>query len=110
MVFDTTLDGSIVSLIHSVLIILDQDGAEPNPNSVAAQNLWRLSALVDKQEYKVMSEKVMTAFRGQLSDHPVALPEMLCAVINHYQSPKQVCVSVGRGHGVCECGERAWCV
>ena len=84
------------------LMFLDQDGAEPNPNSVSVQNLWRLAALVDKQEYKEMSEKVMAAFSGLLGEHPVVLPEMLCALINHYQSPKQV-GGGGRGGGKCMC-------
>ena len=107
------------------LMFLDQDGAEPNPNSVSVQNLWRLAALVDKQEYKEMSEKVMAAFSGLLGEHPVVLPEMLCALINHYQSPKQVCggwegrgevhgyVCVGGGevHGcVCVGGSACMCV
>ncbi|KAL5473990.1 hypothetical protein EMCRGX_G028560 [Ephydatia muelleri] len=81
----TSLDPSILLRLKE-----DQDGAEPNPNSVSVQNLWRLAALVDKQEYKEMSKKVMAAFSGLLGEHPVVLPEMLCALINHYQSPKQI--------------------
>lgn len=70
----------------------DQDGAEPNPNSVSAQNLWRLAAFLDKQDYKDRSAKVLTAFSSQLNEHPMALSEMLCALINHYQSPKQIII------------------
>ena len=67
----------------------DQDGAEPSPNSVAASNLIRLAAFLD-QKSAPRPEDIFRTFTEMLSQHPVGLPEMLCAFIQHSQTPKQV--------------------
>lgn len=66
----------------------DQDGAEPSPNSVAASNLRRLSSFLGKP-LKPSSADVYKTFSEMMGEHPVALPEMVSAFIQHNQTPKQ---------------------
>ena len=60
--------------------ILQQDGAEPASNSVAALNLLRLSSFLDKPDYKERAMKVFEAFSERLTKIPMALPEMASAL------------------------------
>ena len=59
---------------------LQQDGAEPASNSVAAMNLLRLSSFLDKPEYKERAMKIFEAFSERLAKIPMALPEMASAL------------------------------
>ena len=72
-----------------MVYLSDQDGAEPSPNSVAAENLHRLSSFLGKT-LQPSSAEVYRTFSEMMSQHPVALPEMVCAFIHHNQTPKQV--------------------
>ena len=69
---------------------LDQDGAEPSPNSVAASNLQRLSAYLG-QPVDPGPEAIYKTFSEIMSEHPVATPELLAAFIHHTRTTKQVC-------------------
>ncbi len=68
----------------------DQDGAEPTANSVAARNLLRLNALLDEKKYMEKAEKVFSVFGIRLKHIPMALPQMLVALIAHTKGIKQV--------------------
>ena len=68
----------------------DYDGAEPSPNSVAAANLLRLSALLHDDEARAQALRVIEALRPQWAKAPHALPELLCAIERALELPRQV--------------------
>ena len=68
----------------------DQDGAEPSANSVSAMNLLRLSQILDQPDWRQKAVTIFRAFSERLEKIPLALPEMVSALM-FYQSPaKQV--------------------
>ena len=71
----------------------DQDGAEPASNSVSALNLLRLSAFLDKPEYRAKADKIFSAFSERLSKVPLALPEMVTALMMRDSPPAQIIVT-----------------
>ncbi len=71
----------------------DYDGAEPSPNSVAAANLLRLSAILHDDALRSRARRTIEAMRPQWAKTPHALPEMLCAVERALDVPCQVVVA-----------------
>ncbi|GFG29853.1 hypothetical protein Cfor_04110 [Coptotermes formosanus] len=71
----------------------DQDGAEPSGNSVAASNLLRLNAFLDRAELRDKAARLFTAFQTRLTRVPVALPEMTSALMFYHDSPTQIFVT-----------------
>ncbi|XP_014285586.1 spermatogenesis-associated protein 20 [Halyomorpha halys] len=71
----------------------DQDGAEPSGNSVAAGNLLRLGCMLDCPEMKEKASKLLSSFTSRLSRIPVALPEMVCALMLYHDAPTLVVVT-----------------
>ena len=57
----------------------DYDGAEPSPNSIAAQNLLRLGQLLDRPEWRQRAEHTVRAFSARLNEVPEVMPQMLVA-------------------------------
>ena len=72
------------------IFVLDQDGAEPSGNSVAATNLMKLSSFVDKKEYREKAAKIYALFEPRLSKMPHALPQLLASFILYSGTQKQV--------------------
>ncbi|KAJ9586528.1 hypothetical protein L9F63_019825, partial [Diploptera punctata] len=70
-----------------------QDGAEPSGNSVAASNLLRLSALLDRGELRDKAARMFTAFTTRLSRVPIALPELTSALMLYHDTPILVFVA-----------------
>ncbi|XP_013877335.1 spermatogenesis-associated protein 20 isoform X2 [Austrofundulus limnaeus] len=68
----------------------DQDGAEPSANSVSAFNLLRLSNYTGRQEWLQKSQQLLTAFSDRLTRVPIALPEMVRALMAQHYTLKQV--------------------
>ena len=68
----------------------DQDGAEPAGNSVAVQNLLRLSALLEREEYSGRAKQILSAFTGRLTRVPASLPEMTSSLMFYYDAAAQV--------------------
>lgn len=68
----------------------DQDGAEPSANSVSASNLLRLSHYTGKQEWLQKSRRLLAAFAERLTKVPIALPEMVRALMAQHYTLKQV--------------------
>jgi len=73
----------------------DYDGAEPAASSVAAMNLFRLGAVLDRditasESYHSRGRSCIAAFQGQLAQTPQALPQLLCAVELALSSPRHV--------------------
>ena len=65
---------------------LEQDGAEPSPNSVAASNLLRLHNLLGNDEYAAKAKAVFSGAGSTLAKHPHALPQMVVA-LGHKDNP-----------------------
>ena len=68
----------------------DSDGAEPSSNSVSVRNLARLSALLDRAEWRVRAGRTAAAFARQLCRAPTAMPQMLASLGWLEGSPRQI--------------------
>ncbi len=68
----------------------DYDGAEPSPNSVAAANLLRMSALFHDDAFGERALRTIEALRPQWAQAPQALPALLCAIERALELPRQV--------------------
>jgi uncharacterized protein YyaL (SSP411 family) len=71
----------------------DYDGAEPSPNSVAAQNLLRLSQMLDEKTFREMAEKTLAAFGARLKQAPSVMPQMMVALEFGLSKPKQIVIA-----------------
>jgi len=71
----------------------DYDGAEPSPNSVAAGNLLRMSAMLHDDAARERALGTIEALRAQWAKAPHALPEMLCAIERALELPRQVVIA-----------------
>ncbi|MGB8355357.1 MAG: thioredoxin domain-containing protein, partial [Chthoniobacteraceae bacterium] len=71
----------------------DYDGAEPSPNSVSALNLLRLAEMTGDTAMHERAGKVISAFSTQLQRMPVAMPQMLVALIFNLVQPKQIVIA-----------------
>ncbi|KAJ3607866.1 hypothetical protein NHX12_024917, partial [Muraenolepis orangiensis] len=67
----------------------DQDGAEPSANSVSAFNLLRLSHYTGRQEWLQRSKHLLAAFSDRLTSVPIALPDMVRALMAQHHTLKQ---------------------
>lgn len=76
------------------LFVVDQDGAEPCPNSVSVSNLVRLGALLNNQDYAEKAATILKVFYERLTKIPIAIPEMVCGLILLQDTPKQVILFV----------------
>ena len=56
------------------------DGAEMAGNSVAAENLVRLAALTEREDWRVKSARVLDYYARRLSGNAWAMPQMLVAM------------------------------
>ncbi|XP_074475271.1 spermatogenesis-associated protein 20 isoform X1 [Sebastes fasciatus] len=70
----------------------DQDGAEPSANSVSASNLLRLSHYIGRQEWLERSQQLLAAFSDRLTSVPIALPEMVQALMAQHYTLKQIVI------------------
>lgn len=85
-----------VSTDNSIVLRLkeDQDGAEPNPNSVAVTNLLRLSSFLDDGRLRDKATKILALYSQRLMKLPLALPEMMNGLVL-YATPVTQIVIVG---------------
>ncbi|MFH2007698.1 MAG: thioredoxin domain-containing protein [bacterium] len=86
---------------ESVLLRLkdDHDGAEPSGNSVAAANLLRLAAMLDREDWRELAEETIRYYTPWLRDRPQALPQMLATHDLLLHPPTQVVFSGGDASG-----------
>ncbi|XP_049615792.1 spermatogenesis-associated protein 20 isoform X1 [Syngnathus scovelli] len=70
----------------------DQDGAEPSANSVSAWNVLRLSQYTGRQEWLQRCQKLLAAFSERLTKLPIALPEMVRALMAQHHMLKQIVI------------------
>ncbi len=61
----------------------DYDGAEPSPNHLAAENLLKLSALLDREAYSKRAENLLRAGARMLIKQTFACPLLLAALDLH---------------------------
>lgn len=85
-------DSSVIARLKA-----DYDGAEPAGSSVAALNLFRLGAILGKDDLWAKGEKTVRAFGPQITQSPGALPEMLAAYEFKRQKPRQIVLAGERG-------------
>ncbi|XP_077407428.1 spermatogenesis-associated protein 20 [Vanacampus margaritifer] len=70
----------------------DQDGAEPSANSVSASNLLRLSQYTGRQEWLQRCQQLLAAFSDRLTNIPIALPEMVRALMAQHHMLTQIVI------------------
>ena len=61
----------------------DYDGAEPSPNHLAAENLLKLAALTDCEDFATRAEALLRAGSRALETQPFAAPLLLAALDLH---------------------------
>lgn len=71
------------------------DGAEPSPNSIAADNLQRLATMLDQPDRHDRAQRCIRAFASQISESPTSLPLMLVSLDSVRAKPSQI-VIVGK--------------
>ncbi|RMZ67268.1 DUF255 domain [Pyrenophora seminiperda CCB06] len=57
------------------------DNAEPGTNGVSAQNLDRLGALLEHEDYTKKARDTASAFEAEIMQHPFLFPTMMDAVV-----------------------------
>jgi uncharacterized protein YyaL (SSP411 family) len=70
----------------------DYDGAEPSPNSVAAENNVRLFEIRDSEEAQLNAEATFRAFAARLNDAPPAMPFLLSAKMRLDSPPLHIVI------------------
>jgi uncharacterized protein len=68
----------------------DYDGAEPAPNSIAAENLLRFAALWSQDSLFKAAGQVLQARAGILQGSPSAVPQLLAAYLRSQQAPQHL--------------------
>ncbi len=71
----------------------DNDGAEPAASSVAANNLLRLSGIMDRSDWQERAEACVNAFAATISSFPSAMPQMLTALEHARSKSRQIVVA-----------------
>lgn len=88
--------GGLFSSVPDENILLrfkeDYDGAEPSPNSVAAENCARLAHLFEKEELRERAGAIYQAFASRLRDTAPAMPYLLAARILHEAPPLHIVI------------------
>ncbi|HTR97014.1 MAG TPA: thioredoxin domain-containing protein [Candidatus Acidoferrales bacterium] len=69
------------------------DGAEPAANSVAASNLVRLSALLERHEWRTRAQRLLDYFARRIAGAAWAMPQMLVAMEHAARSRRHVVVA-----------------
>ena len=85
--WDTQRAGYVMrpALLGETLLVIreDYDGAEPSPNHLAAENLLKLAALLDRREHSARAMELLRAGSRMLEKQPFACPLLLAALDLH---------------------------
>ncbi|XP_066584419.1 spermatogenesis-associated protein 20 isoform X2 [Prorops nasuta] len=86
--YNTTTDDS------SILLRLKErdDGAEPSSNSIACNNLIKLAAFFDRDDFKEKAERLLCSYHKILSKAPMSAPLLVSSLINYHDSTTQIFV------------------
>jgi len=76
----------------------DYDGAEPSPNSIAADNCVRLWHFLEREDLREKAAAIFEAFAGRLRDVAPAMPLMLASRMNFDAAPMHIII-VGDKNG-----------
>ena len=68
------------------------DGAEPSGSSIAANNLLRLSWILDRPQWRQQAEATIGSVAQPLTTAPVAMPQMLATVDFALDPPQQIVI------------------
>ncbi|XP_076243421.1 spermatogenesis-associated protein 20 isoform X2 [Calliopsis andreniformis] len=88
----TTKDPAIILRLKEV-----HDGAEPSGNSIAAENLLRLADYLDRNELKDKAVRLFEAFGHMLVQRPIAVPQLVSALVRYHDDATQIYVVGKRG-------------
>lgn len=69
------------------------DGAEPSGNSIAIENLLRLSRMFDRDDYRDKAMKSLSYFGELMNKAPQALAQFLAATDLALSKPKQIIIA-----------------
>jgi uncharacterized protein YyaL (SSP411 family) len=72
------------------------DGALPSGNSVALENLLRLSAFTGDDAYRVRADRLLAAVGGTLARQPLAATRLLAGLELRLDVPKEIVLVTGR--------------
>ena len=75
------------------------DSAEPSTNGISAQNLYRLSSMLEDEEYESYARQTCQAFEAEIMQHPFLFSSLLPAVVAGALGMKSV-VAVGEADEV----------
>ena len=85
MFWDTQHLGFFSTPEHQTDLIMrlkdGMDNAEPGTNGVSAQNLDRLGALLEDENYTKKARETASAFEAEIMQHPFLFPSMMDAVV-----------------------------
>ena len=74
------------------------DGAVPSANSISVLNLLRIAEMTGNKEKRKTAEKTLQMGLGQMSEVPLAMPQMLVAYDFFLDTPPQI-ILAGRAKG-----------
>lgn len=83
-----------------IILCTVHDGAEPSGNSIAAENLLRLADYLGRGEFKDKAVRLFGAFRRMLMQKPIALPQLVSALVRYHDDVTQVRASLATEPGV----------
>lgn len=99
--WDTTNNGYFATTKDDPTIILrlkrDYDDAEPSSNAIACRNLLRLTAYLERIDFKEKAEHLLTFFAERLSKTPNFLSEMVNALLHYHDSSTEIYI-VGKSN------------
>jgi hypothetical protein len=98
--FEDRADGGFYSTVEGddrVLLRLkdDYDGAEPSGNSVAVSALWKLAELTGEDGLRDAAMRTLRAFAQKLSGQAITVPQMVVALLEASEKPRQVVLAGG---------------
>ncbi|KAK0168869.1 hypothetical protein PV327_002632 [Microctonus hyperodae] len=71
----------------------EHDGAEPSSNSVACNNLLHLASCMDRSDYNTKATELLTYFTETLTRVPVVMPELVCALLHHWDATTTIFIA-----------------
>ena len=74
----------------------DYDGAEPSPNSINALSLYRLSDMMDREDFRETADKTIAFFSKSLSENGRQMPSMLKAALLPFYGTRLVILAGDR--------------